>query len=128
MDAASFDRLSRVLASGITRRQLAAAIGIAAPWALPRHRAAAKHCPPCRQKKHGRCTKHRPNGTPCGEPCLECRKGRCVSACVPPATNCGERTPGVCCIPDGGPCAVAHPEQCCSTSCQTFADGPKCSD
>jgi len=89
---------------------------------------AAKRCPACRKKKHGHCKRKKPNGTPCGEPCLECRNGKCVSACVPPATICGARTPGVCCIPDGGPCDPAHPEECCSTSCQPTADGAKCTD
>lgn len=151
VDAGRFDALSRLWSNRSARRSLArvlagAAIGSAVTHPLGTD-VAAKRCGPCRKQKQGRCRGKKPNGTPCGGVCQECRNGACAAkangtgcgavcqecrdgACVtsPDNTNCdgtGRCLSGVCidpptCSASLVACSAGNPETCCSGICSEF--------
>jgi hypothetical protein len=110
MDSSRFDRLSKVLACGGTRRSAlgtlaATALGISAPL-LAGHEADAK-----RKKKH-----HKKKGKPLGAICTpgkdKCKKGL---KCDSPTTRhtCDSTVDDIdtwCCVPPGGKCTECD---CC---------------
>jgi hypothetical protein len=109
MDATRFDALLRSLAVAPSRRGLARVVtalvfgGALGAAALE---AAAKTCPPCRNKnKQGQCKKKEPDGTPCGK-CKACDDGKCQ-----PKTN-------------GTPCGTCH--WCQKGVCKPRQNGTKC--
>ena len=148
MDGSRFDALARRLAATASRRGLLAWLtpGMAGMIALAKgDEVAARSCPPCRKKKHGRCRKKRPNGVPCGNG-GRCRNGRCDhnvctmncpgglepqpcgpvgSSCqcvnvVEGASACVKRQQGEAC----GTETVCNPGQICGIPCTTYL--PSC--
>jgi hypothetical protein len=150
VDADRFDALLRRWTGIRSRRAMARAVaGLVLGGAAVMFRgedASAKRCGPCRKKKKGRCKGSKPNGSPCGGVCQECRNGACLAK--PDGTGCGtcqECQDGACVTsPDnagcdgGGRCfggtCIAKPEcaeslttctpatagTCCSGSCVEF--------
>jgi hypothetical protein len=89
MDGSRLDAFSRALAQRPSRRGVLRTLStlfLAGVLATVRgEQAVAKKCGPCRKKKHGKCKKNRPNGTPCPN-FGTCQNGRCVLPfCTPQA-------------------------------------------
>src|SRR4051794_9680603 len=115
MQAGAFDGIAQALGIVSTRRSCvrllagAAALGtglalggdsLAKPkrrdHAKDTARAAAKHkksCPPCKQRKHGKCKRAKPDGTTC--PGGTCQGGQCLPPTTPPPPPpaCGTGAP-----------------------------------
>jgi hypothetical protein len=83
MDSARFDSFTRSLTIAGSRRRiltitLSSALGLVFEASSVHEAVAKKKCPPCKKRKHGKCKKNKPDGTPCigGT----CRNGQC---CIP---------------------------------------------
>ena len=113
MDADRFDRLLRSLVTvrsrrGISRFLIGSVVGSSlTPLALQsglvakqghRHHK-KKSCPPCKQKKNGKCRGAKPNDAACNG------DGRCLNGVCNPKPTCS---------PAGGPCGLPP---CCATGC-----------
>ena len=76
MDQNRFDALTRTYSTVRSRR---AALGMLLAGTLSlfdlAETTATKSCPPCKKRKHGRCTRKKPNDTPC--PGGTCQDGHC---------------------------------------------------
>jgi hypothetical protein len=77
MDDSRFDALARTFSHARSRRAvlgtlLAGTLGL---FDLA-DATAKKSCPPCKKRKNGRCTRKKPNDTPC--PDGTCQDGRCI--------------------------------------------------
>jgi hypothetical protein len=129
MDGSRFDALTRSLSVRLSRRVgmgLLAAVGLRQVVPLAEVQAKNKHCPPCRKKKHGRCKKRLPDGTPCGGECRECRNGACAPKAnrTPCGGECTECQDGVCAPKvDGTRCAGACRE-CRGGQCVSACTAP----
>jgi hypothetical protein len=110
MDGQFVDDLARGLAHGASRRGLL--LGSLGLLVRRTDEVAAKKkpCPPCKKRKHGKCKKKLPNGTPCKGGA--CDSGRCVAV---PATECVAQCGGKVCGPDGcgGQCGPGCAIGCC---------------
>src|SRR5215216_22621 len=116
MDDSRFDALARTFTHARSRRAvlgtlLAGTLGL---FELA-ETTATKRCPPCKKRRHGRCTGKRPNGTQC--PGGTCRDGRCKLS--------GESSP-----PESPPTEPPPPEPpptCPAGECsRTRPCGPDC--
>jgi hypothetical protein len=121
VDADRFDALLRRWTGIGSRRAMARAVaglvlGGTAVMSLGED-APAKRCGPCRKKKKGRCKGSKPNGSPCGGVCQECRNGACRAK--PDGTSCGtcqECRDGACVTsPDNASCNGSG--RCLSGTC-----------
>ena len=120
MESDAFDSLTRSLIGAhpgsMTRRGITRLLGglaLAGPLTLlgfAEADAKKKSCPPCKKRKHGKCKKKLPNGTPCNGGA--CDSGRCVAVL---ATECVAQCGGKVCGPDGcgGQCGPGCAIGCC---------------
>src|SRR4051794_34679908 len=85
MDASRFDTLTRALTIAGSRRLLLGTALAGVLGALWRGDAEArlKPCPPCRQRRRGKCHGRLPDGSKC--PRGTCRGGQCLRFAVCPA-------------------------------------------
>jgi hypothetical protein len=109
MDQNRFDALTRTYGTVRTRR---AALSMLMAGTLGlfdlADATAKKSCPPCKKRKNGRCTRKKPNDTPC--PGGTCQDGRCEPFVIeeePPTCPAGECSrsrpcgPGCACLKIG---------------------------
>jgi hypothetical protein len=138
MDAGHFDRLTRALSQGTTRRRLTALLGglglgslVSSPWQQRIQAKKKKPCPPCKKRKKGKCKGTLADGTACSGG--TCQGGRCLPACTDTIQNgtesdvdcggsCG-RCPNTKRCTSRSDCASAF---CASGTCQACPENTIC--
>jgi hypothetical protein len=137
VDATRFDALTRWFDSTVQRRaaSLFGASALGGVFAIgplldaegkKKRKNKKKKCAPCRKKKKGKCKKHKPNGTTCGEGKI-CQSGSCIDIpCDPPCTEPATCVDGACIFPDCEP-ACEPPETCIEGAC-ACAESQICGD
>jgi hypothetical protein len=103
MDDFRFDALARTFTHARSRRAVLGTLLAGTLGLLDlADTSAKKRCPPCKKRKHGRCTGKQPNDTPC--PGGTCQDGHCVASVQQERRTCpaGECSRS---LPCGADCA-----------------------